>query len=102
MTFSPSTAWTGIMIGPADLGWSMGYMPHEGMEEVDKMFQHVLDKCIEHNVPWGMFTSTYERAEKWLTRGGKIATVGSDAGFMADGMAATEKLVNELRNRVNS
>ena len=92
----------GIMIGPADLGWSMGYMPHEGMEEVDKMFQHVLDKCIEHNVPWGMFTSTYERAEKWLMRGGKIATVGADSGFMADGMAATEKLVNELRNRVNS
>ena len=71
----------GIMIGPADLGWSMGYMPHEGEEEVDKMFQHVLDKCIEHNVPWGMFTSTYERAEKWLTRGGKIATVGADSGL---------------------
>ncbi len=92
----------GIMIGPADLGWSMGFMPHEGKEEVEKMFQHVLDKCIEHNVPWGMFTSTYERAEQWIDRGGKIATVGSDAGFMADGMAATERLVNELRKRVNS
>ena len=45
------------------------------------MFQHVLDKCIEHNVPWGMFTSTYERAEKWLMRGGKIATVGADSAF---------------------
>ena len=42
------------------------------------------------------------RAEKWLMRGGKIATVGADSAFMADGMAAIEKLVNELRNRVNS
>lgn len=92
----------GIMIGPADLGWSMGFMPHEGEEEVDKMFQHVLDKCIEHDVPWGMFTSTYERAEKWLTRGGKIATVGADSAFLADGMAIAEEQVNALRDRVNS
>lgn len=92
----------GIMIGPADLGWSMGFMPHEGKEEVDKMFQHVLDKCIEHGVPWGMFTSTYERAEQWLSRGGKIATIGTDASFLTDGLQHTESLVNALRNRVNS
>lgn len=91
----------GIMIGPADLGWSMGFMPHEGMDEVDAMFQHVLDKCIEHGVPWGMFTSTYERAEKWLTRGGKIATVGADSAFLAEGLRTTEARVNALRDRLN-
>ena len=92
----------GIMIGPADLGWSMGLHAARGAEEVDKMFQHVLDKCIEHGVPWGMFTSTYERAEQWLSRGGKIATVGTDASFLADGLQQTESLVNALRDRVNS
>lgn len=92
----------GIMIGPADLGFSMGYMPHEGLDEVDKLIQHVLDKCIEHNVPWGMFTSTYDRAEKWLTRGGKIATVGADIQFLTASLEEAEKKVNALRERVNS
>ncbi len=92
----------GIMIGPADLGWSMGHMPHMGLDEVDDMIQHVLDKCIEHNVPWGMFTSTYERANKWLTRGGKIATVGNDAGFLTEGLQNAEAKVKGLLDRVNS
>ena len=34
-----------------------------------------------------MFTQPFEVAEKWLRRGGKIVTVGSDYGFIANGAA---------------
>ena len=91
----------GIMIGPADLGWSMGYMPHEGMEQVDQAIQHVLDRCKALGVPWGMFTGNFQLADKWLSRGGKIGTVGSDLAFFSQGLQSTMADVNELMKRVN-
>lgn len=91
----------GIMIGPADLGLTHGFKPHEGDEKRDELIQYVLDKCIEHDVPWGMFTSTFDKAEKWLARGGKIATVGTEMGFMAAGMSETESQVKSLLESVN-
>ena len=91
----------GIMIGPADLGWTMGYMPHEGKERVDQAIQHVLDRCKAAGVPWGMFTGSFDICEKWLTRGGKIGTVGSDLAFFKEGLASSLAQVNDLRKRVN-
>ena len=92
----------GIMIGPADLGLTLGVLPHEGKEVRDAAIQKVLDKCIEHGKPWGMFTSTLESAPQWLTRGGQIATVGTEVGFTQDGIEATLKGVRSLRDQVNS
>ena len=85
----------------ADLGLTHGFKPHEGDEKRDELIQYVLDKCIEHDVPWGMFTSTFDKAEKWLARGGKIATVGTEMGFMAAGMSETESQVKSLLESVN-
>ncbi len=90
----------GIMIGPADLGLSVGYLPHEGRAQVDEMIGHILAKCKEHGVPWGMFTSTFDRAEQWLTKGGQIATVGSDISFLTDGLAQAVGEVKALLSRI--
>ena len=49
-----------------------------------------------------MFTSTLETATQWLTRGGQIATVGTEVGFTQDGIEATLKGVRALRDQVNS
>ena len=92
----------GIMVGPGDLGLTMGILPSEWNDEHEAMVQHILDKCKEHGVPWGMFTSTYEIAKKWLGRGGQIATVGSDLGFLMAGLQAMDSQVRDLVAGVNA
>ncbi len=91
-----------IMIGPTDLTLSLGLpksFPPE-LPEAEEKISYVLSKCKEHKVPFGHFTSTYEVAEKWLGRGGQIATIGSDLGFMTVGAnemsAAADKLLSKL------
>lgn len=88
----------GIMIGPTDLTLSMGHpqmFPPE-LPEVDEMIQHILAKCKEHKVPFGHFTSTLEVAEKWIRRGGQIATLQSDQAFMATAAGEALSKVNDL------
>ena len=89
-------------ISANDLGLTMGILPSEWNDEHTAMIQHILDKCQEHGVPWGMFTSTYEIAEYWLERGGLIATVGADLGFLMSGLAAMDARVRDLVARVNA
>ena len=86
----------GIMVGPADLACSMGYIHDMQNPAVDDMIGRILNKCKEHKVPFGMFTGTMENARKWISRGGQIATVGSDVGFIAEGAAAALEEINEL------
>jgi 2-keto-3-deoxy-L-rhamnonate aldolase RhmA len=88
----------GIMIGPTDLTLSLGLPPRYPPEQpkTEETIQHVLDKCKEHNIPWGQFTSTQEVASKWLRRGGQIVTIGTDVGFVADGAAKAAAEARDL------
>ena len=51
---------------------------------------------------FGQFTSTFEVAEKWVKRGGQIATVLSDQALLAGASSETlediKKLINEIQN----
>jgi 2-keto-3-deoxy-L-rhamnonate aldolase RhmA len=88
----------GIMVGPSDLAYSLGLQPPDllGHPKAEEAIQFILDKCNEHGVPWGMFTSPIEMAEKWLRRGGKIVTAGSDFGFVQEGADAAVKRASEV------
>jgi 2-keto-3-deoxy-L-rhamnonate aldolase RhmA len=91
----------GIMIGPNDLAMSFGMTPGLGKKETEPIFQQVLDKCKEHNVPWGMFTVTLEIAEQWFKKGGQIDVVGGDFGWVLEGAQNTLKEVNSLLSNIN-
>ena len=92
----------GIMIGPGDLSLSMGHRPAmPPAPEVDEMIAHVLSKCKEHGVPFGMFTAMLEIAEKWLSQGGQIGTVGSDLAYLRDGAERTLQDMERLLAKVN-
>ena len=86
----------GIMIGPADLAWSLGYGHDMENPAVEAAIQRVLDKCREHGVPFGMFTQTAERARKWIGRGGLIATVGGDTAFIDAGIAQAKRDIADI------
>ena len=90
----------GIMIGPADLAYSMGYGEDKGNQEVDKMIKSVLIGCQKHDVPFGMFTGTLDIAKKWLSQGGLIATIGSDTGFISEGIAQTRVDIRDLLDEI--
>ena len=79
----------------------MGLPAGIGQQATEPMFSHVLDKCKEHGVPWGMFTSTLQIADQWLSQGGQIGIVGGDLGFVTEGTAQTAHEVKELLARLN-
>jgi 2-keto-3-deoxy-L-rhamnonate aldolase RhmA len=80
----------GIMVGPADLAASMGHLHELEHPEVEATIQRILDGCLRHNVPFGMFTATAAKAGLWIGRGGKIATLGGDTWFIDAGIAAAK------------
>jgi len=90
----------GVMIGPADLSWSTGNRPGAAPELVDSLIQRTLDKCKEHKVAFGMFTGTMELAQKWLSRGGQIATVGGDVGFLHDAAKQAKQAIEKLKSEL--
>lgn len=88
----------GIMVGPADLALSMGHRSDLDHPEVEAAIQRTLDACLRHQVPFGMFTGTFEKARKWIGRGGRIATIGGDLAFIDAGIALTKRQAAELLN----
>lgn len=86
----------GIMVGPADLAWSMGYGHDLENEAVQDTIQRILDGCLRNGVPFGMFTGTAEKARKWIGRGGRIATVGGDMPFIDAGIAQAKQQIAEI------
>ena len=91
----------GIMVGPSDLTLTIGASLPLMHPDTEEMIGKILSKCLEHKVPWGMFTGTFERAEQWLSRGGKIAIVGGDLSFVTEGAAKTARDAKDLLSRVN-
>ena len=78
---------TGVMIGPADLAISLGYMHDRDNQVVQDTIQAVLDRCLEVNVPFGYFAPNIERAVHWIERGALIINCSSDATFIAEGFS---------------
>jgi 2-keto-3-deoxy-L-rhamnonate aldolase RhmA len=80
----------GVMVGPADLAASMGYLQDLENPAVEETIQRILEGCRRHGVPFGMFTATAARARKWIQRGGQMATIGGDLWFLDAGIAAAK------------
>jgi len=78
----------GIMIGPTDLALSLGFSQDRWNDpKVEETFQYILDKCKEHNVPWGMFSGITDGL-KWVKRGGQIITAGFELSYIQEGASA--------------
>jgi 2-keto-3-deoxy-L-rhamnonate aldolase RhmA len=81
----------GVMVGPADLAISLGHLHELEHPEVERTIGRILDACLRHNVPFGIFSGTAEKAERWIRRGGRIATVGGDVPFIDQGIAQAKR-----------
>lgn len=78
----------GVLVGAADLAASLGHLGEPSHPEVSAAIDEIFDACAAADVPFGMFAADSEKAEKLLSRGARIITVGSDLLFMERGIAA--------------
>jgi 2-keto-3-deoxy-L-rhamnonate aldolase RhmA len=78
---------SGVMVGPTDLAISLGYSHDRQNQVVQDKIQHVLDRCLERQVPFGFFAPSIESAVHWIERGSLVVTCSSDATFMLQGVA---------------
>lgn len=75
-----------VMIGPGDLGISLGFLNDLDNPAVSEVVQSVLDRCLERGVPFGIFTDSTERSLDWIRRGALIINCYADCVFVTDGM----------------
>ena len=86
----------GIMVGPADLALSMGYLHDRENPAVETQIRRILDGCREHGMPFGIFSGTAEKARKWVGLGARIATVGGDVPFIDAGIAQAKREIASI------
>jgi 4-hydroxy-2-oxoheptanedioate aldolase len=92
----------GIMIGPADLGFSLGFVEKRENPTVEATIQKVLDGCKAKGKAFGMFTPSLESAKMWIRRGGLIATGVGDVGLIMEGAGRALKEIEALKKEVGS
>jgi len=88
-----------IMVGPADLAVSLGYLHDLSNPAVDAAIEQVLHGCKKHSVPFGIFTGSAERAERWITRGAQLATIGGDVPFIDEGIERARQDISRILGR---
>ena len=92
-----------VFMGPNDLAYSM-LKPGESMRGDPKQWsafartpavlglcEHVMQRCIAAQIPFGMTAMSNEDAEAWLGRGASFVTFGSDFHFLQAGYQAVAK-----------
>jgi 2-keto-3-deoxy-L-rhamnonate aldolase RhmA len=90
----------GIMIGPNDLAFSLGYVENRDNADVEATIQKVLDGCKANGKAFGMFTPNLESAKMWIRRGGLIATGVADVRLIAEGAAQALNEIKALQQEI--
>lgn len=84
----------GIMVGPWDLGISMGFPLDATNPAVRRAVEGILDKCLERHIPFGLFAQSMADVLHFANRGASILICGSDLDYALEG---ANRSANELR-----
>ncbi|WP_165965860.1 HpcH/HpaI aldolase family protein [Pseudonocardia dioxanivorans] len=77
----------GVIIGVADLAASLGHLGDQRHPDVGAAVDEIVDGCLVADVPFGLYAPTPEAARRWVDRGARLLTVGSDLLFLEQGMS---------------
>jgi 2-keto-3-deoxy-L-rhamnonate aldolase RhmA len=80
-----------VFVGTADLAVSMGYLHDLANPAVTQAVTRVAQVCLEHQMPFGVFTGNEEAASTWIARGAQIVTIGSDLQYLDAGIVRTRQ-----------
>ena len=78
----------GIYIGPADLSLALGEEPGFDRPENTKAFKEILrilESAKKRNLLAGIHNGTAEYAQKMISKGFNLVTIGSDQRFLSSG-----------------
>ncbi|HVC35224.1 MAG TPA: aldolase/citrate lyase family protein, partial [Chloroflexota bacterium] len=68
-----------LIVGPNDLGFSMGYPAQPWHPDVQKVVDQVIAHCRRVGKPTGLPANDLEQARRHVERGCRIITVGAPA-----------------------
>lgn len=91
---------SGVVIGPADLATSMGYVGEADHPDVRSRVASVADRCSALAVPWAIGVVVPEDAGEWVSRGANMVMFGSDLLFLEHGLDVAARDVGALRARM--
>ena len=84
-----------ILIGPADLSYSLGYPLQREQPVVEEAIYKVIAKCNASGIPVGSWLGgTAEEQAEWFTRGLDFLIVGDDCSWIAEAGGA---MLNAMR-----
>jgi 4-hydroxy-2-oxoheptanedioate aldolase len=96
----------GIYVGPADLSLAIGEEPGFDKPENSKTFKEILrilEAAKKRNLLAGIHNGTADYAQKMISRGFNLVTVGSDSRYIAAGAKSDlEKLKNIKKTETKS
>ena len=90
----------GIYIGPADLSLAVGEEPGFDKGEdsvVYKEILRILDAAKKRNLLAGIHNGSVEYAEKMISKGFNLVTVGSDQRFMSGGAKSAVEKIKKIK-----
>ncbi|KAI9000398.1 2-dehydro-3-deoxyglucarate aldolase [Hyaloraphidium curvatum] len=89
----------GVYIGPADLGFSLGYKPMLDREEPEilQIFSRVLAETKKRGQFAGIHCGTAKYAKRAIEMGFRLVSLSSDSGLMA---VAARQAVNETKSKM--
>ena len=90
----------GIYIGPADLSLSVGEEPGFDKGEdsvVYKEILRILDAAKKRNLLAGIHNGSVEYAQKMISKGFNLVTVGSDQRFMSGGAKSAVEKIKKIK-----
>ncbi len=95
----------GIYIGPADLSLSLGEEPGFDKPENTKVFKEInriLESAKKRNLIAGIHNGSVEYAQKMITKGFNLVTIGADQRFMSSGAKAVIEKIKGTKKESES
>jgi len=84
-----------VLLGPNDLGLSMGVKSDDMLAALEEPIQHVLEAAKGRNVPCGIHVGDLEWLIEWMRRGMQIICARNDILFLQQGAADAMRTLRE-------
>ena len=92
----------GIYIGPADLSLAIGEEPSFDKPEGDKVYKtimNILEHAKKNNIIAGIHNMKADYADKMISKGFQLVTVGSDQRFISSGAKESLSKFNKTKSK---
>jgi 2-keto-3-deoxy-L-rhamnonate aldolase RhmA len=89
----------GVIIGTEDLAASLGHLNDMRHDDVTKAVERISQRCAAAGVPFGRYAPSADAANRLISSGARLITVGSDLLFLEQGMRSAADRVLPVHQR---